>query len=69
MATPIPKSVKLVAASVFLLLLGGSGFVAPVFGVSIPSPFADIIALCIFAWPIVLIAAVVERFRERGPRK
>ena len=65
MTTRLPRSVKLTLIGLALLLLGGSGFVLPVYGIELPSPLADILALCIFAWPPVLIAAVFTRRRER----
>ena len=65
MSTRLPRSVTLTLISVLLFLVSGSLFVLPVYGIQVPSPLHELMALCMFLWPPFVIAAIVARRRER----
>lgn len=64
MTARLPGSVKLTLLGAVLFVLGGSGFFLPVFGIELPTPIAEALALCTLIWPPVFIAAVMARRRE-----
>jgi hypothetical protein len=61
----MPRSVALTLISVALFVFGGSLFVLPVYGVEVPSPLHELLALCMLLWLPFFIAAIVVRQRER----
>jgi hypothetical protein len=61
----LPASVKLTLFATAFFVAAGVPFIAPVFGMQIPEPFAFLFVICLFIWPPLFIAAVWQRFRER----
>lgn len=65
MSIRLPRSVTFTLVSVLPFLISGSLFVLLVYGIEVPSPFDELMALSMLLWPPFVIAAIVTRRRVR----